>query len=116
MSHVMRATSLKINSMPNANESRNSKKRSVSNSVTFGNVTISGEKPSKAMIKKHVAASAEGLQRLSERLTKPGVSIRAKRDVPMFWASDDEAGVYFRKLNEVVVAGTFVDGEFRVKD
>jgi hypothetical protein len=84
--------------------------------VKFGNVTISGAKPAKAVVSANVAFSSQALERVLKAIIKPGVALREKSGVPQFWASEDRAGVYVRKLNGKTDVGTLVDGVFRVID
>ena len=84
--------------------------------VKFGSVEIIGDKPSAAAIKHNVERSTEALERIAKKLVRPGVIIRAKKNVPRFWADENEPGVYIRKLNGRTQRGRLVDGSFRAID
>ena len=84
--------------------------------VKFGSVTISGVKPSAAMVKTNVERSSAALERVVRKIGRPGVVIRAKKDVPQFSVAEGEAGVFVRKLNGRVDRGRLVDGIFKVLD
>ena len=84
--------------------------------VKFGNVTVTGKKPSAAAVKINVERSTEALERISVRLSRPGVTIRPKKDVPQFSVAEDEPGVFIRRLNDRIQRGRLVDGAFKVID
>lgn len=84
--------------------------------VKFGSVTISGTKPSAAVVKTNVERSTKALERVTRTLAKPGVVIRAKKDVPQFSVAEGETGIFVRKLNGRTERGRLVDGTFRVLD
>jgi len=84
--------------------------------VKFGSVTISGSKPSALAVNKNVERSTAALERIVRRLEKPGVDIRAKKDVPQFSVADGERGVFIRRLNGRVNRGRMVNGAFEVID
>jgi len=80
--------------------------------VKFGSVTISGNKPSAGLVKKNVERSTAALERVVKRLERPGVDIRAKKDVPQFSVADGESGVFIRRLNGRINRGRLVNGAF----
>jgi hypothetical protein len=84
--------------------------------VKFGSVTISGAKPAAAKVDANVAFSTAALERVTKTLSKPGVVLRPKKDVPLFSASEGERGVFIRRLNGRVERGHMVDGAFQVID
>lgn len=84
--------------------------------VKFGSVTISGSKPSAGLVKINVERSSAALERVVKRLERPGVDIRAKKDVPQFSVADGETGVFIRRLNGRVNRGRVVNGAFEVID
>ncbi len=94
------------------------RKRAVSgvSKVKFGSVTISGAKPSAAAVKTNVERSSAALERVAKKISRPGVVIRAKKDVPQFSAAEGETGVFVRKLNGRIDRGRLVDGTFKVLD
>lgn len=89
----------------------NSRKTSV---VKFGNVTVKGDTPPDAVVKSNVLRSSEVLERVGVSLAKPGVTLRDKKDVPRYWASEDEPGVFVRRLNKQTQRGRLVGGKFEV--
>lgn len=84
--------------------------------VKFGSVTISGDKPSAGLIKKNVERSTAALERVVKRLGRPGVDIRAKKDVPQFSVAEGETGVFIRRLNGQINRGRLINGAFEVID
>jgi len=84
--------------------------------IKFGSVTISGSKPSAGSIKKNVERSTAALERVVKRLERPGVDIRAKKDVPQFSVAEGESGVFVRRLNGRINRGRLVNGAFEVID
>lgn len=84
--------------------------------VKFGSVTISGSKPSASLIKQNVERSTAALERVVKRLERPGVDIRAKKDVPQFSVAEGERGVFVRRLNGQINRGRLVNGAFEVID
>jgi hypothetical protein len=83
--------------------------------IKFGSVTISGAKPSAAAVKANVERSAKALERVTKSLLKPGVVIRAKKNVPQYAVAEGETGVFVRRLNGRTEHGRLVNGKFRVK-
>jgi translation initiation factor 2 gamma subunit (eIF-2gamma) len=84
--------------------------------VKFGNVTVTGEKPSAAAVKINVERSTEALERIIPRLSRPGITIRPRKDVPQFSVAEGEPGVFIRRLNGRIQRGRLVDGSFQVID
>jgi hypothetical protein len=84
--------------------------------VKFGSVTVSGAKPSAAAVKSNVERSTQALERVTKKLVKPGIIIRAKKGVPQFSVAEGETGVFVRKLNGRIERGRLVGGVFRVLD
>jgi hypothetical protein len=83
--------------------------------VKFGSVTISGTKPAAATVATNVKRSTDALERVTKTLSKPGVVIRPKKDVPQF-SAEGERGVFIRRLNGRVERGRMLDGTFQVID
>jgi hypothetical protein len=86
--------------------------------VTFGDVTITMQRPSDEEIQRNVEASTEALRRALPAFLKPGIRIYPKKDVPLFWADEDNPteGV-IRKLNGKTERGVVdEDGNFRAID
>lgn len=84
--------------------------------VKFGNVVVSGEKPSPERVKDNVQRSTHALERVAGRIIKPGVSLRPKKSVPYFSADEHEPGVVVRRLGDQVERGRLVNGQFKVFD
>ncbi len=84
--------------------------------VKFGNVTISGAKPSAAAMKGNVDRSTEALARVARIFSKPGVDIRAKKNVPLYSVAEGETEVFIRRLNGITERGRVIDSVFRVID
>lgn len=84
--------------------------------VKFGQVIITGSKPSRDLVKVNIERSTKALERVKRKLTTPGITIRAKKDVPLFSVAEGETDVFVRRLNGRVERGRVVDGTFKVID
>ena len=82
----------------------------------FGDVTISGPRPSAAVVKFNVKRSTEALERVTRTLTKPGVALPAKKDVPLFSVAEGETDIFIRTLNGSTERGRLINGVFKVID
>lgn len=78
----------------------------------LGNVSVSGKKPSAALVKTNVAASTAALERVGKKLTKPGVRLSQKKGVPRYSADENNPGVIIRKLDGQVTTGRLQNGQF----
>jgi hypothetical protein len=95
---------------------RSGDKGGVWETVKFGDVTITAQRPSEAEIQRNVEAGWAGLARALPRLARPGVRIYAKKDVPLYWCDDDDPNIFIRKLNGKIQRGVFADGQFKATD
>ncbi|MEG3162420.1 hypothetical protein U1763_18110 [Sphingomonas sp. LB2R24] len=84
--------------------------------IKFGDVTVTAPAPSATMVKHNVKRSTEALERLAKRLGKPGVSIRARKNVPLFSLDSDNPDVMIRTMNGRTERGRMVDGAFHAID
>jgi hypothetical protein len=84
--------------------------------VRFGDVTITAQRPSDADIERNVEAGGAGLARALPRLARAGVRIYPKKDVPLYWCDADDPTVFIRKLNGRTQRGVFEDGQFKATD
>lgn len=80
--------------------------------VKFGSVTITAPAPPRASVKRNVELSTQALTRVMKRLGKPGVKLRPKRGVPLYYLDGDDPDVVIRKLNGREQRGTIEGGEF----
>lgn len=71
-------------------------------------------KPTAAEVKYNVAKGSSALDRLKNRLIRPGVRVYAKKDVPLYFADADQPGIYIRKLNGKLERGILENGAFKV--
>src|SRR5690242_12799192 len=71
----------------------------------FGSVVVTGSKPSATSVRENVKRSSLALERVTKKLVKPGVFIRAKSSVPQYSADEDEPGVFIRRLGKSVQRG-----------
>ena len=78
----------------------------------LGNVTVSGQKPSAEVVKTNVSRSTQALERVGKKLTKPGVYLPEKKDVPRYSADENNPGVFIRRLNGTVTTGKLQNGQF----
>lgn len=84
--------------------------------VKVGGVIVSGEKASPAQVKQHVARSTDMLERLSQKIARPGVQLKARRGVPLFSADPERPDRFVRKLNGKTERGVLENGVFKVVD
>jgi hypothetical protein len=86
--------------------------------VTFGDVTITTQRPSDEEIQRNAEASTAALRRALPAFLKPGIRIYPKKDVPLFWADEDNpAEGVIRKLNGKIERGVVdEDGNFKAID
>jgi hypothetical protein len=97
--------------------SRREDKGGVWETVRFGDVAITAQRPSDADIQRNVEESRKALKRALPRLLRPGVRIYPKKDIPLYWADPDspDDGL-IRKLNGKIERGVFEDGTFKAID
>lgn len=81
--------------------------------VKFGDVTITAPAPTRSVVAAHVAVSTAALSRAVERLAKPGISLRAKKGVPLFSLDSEDPDVVIRTLDGKTERGHLVDGVFQ---
>lgn len=84
--------------------------------VKFGSVVVTGPRPSKESVAANVARSTEALERLAKRIVKPGIRLRPKKDVPLYWVDERDPDLLVRQLNGERTRGRLVDGFFQVVD
>ena len=82
--------------------------------VKVGEVTVMVHKPTAAEVKYNVAKGSSALDRLKNRLIRPGVRVYAKKDVPLYFADAEQPGIYIRKLNGKLERGILENGAFKV--
>lgn len=82
--------------------------------VTFGNVTIAGVRPSAEIVRENVERSTTALQRVTRKLTTPGVTLSKKKGVPRFSVDEDDPSIFIRVLNGKTDRGRIVNGEFEI--
>lgn len=84
--------------------------------VKFGQVTVQGPRPPRAIVAENVRRGSESLRRAVVAVTRPGISLRPKKGVPQFFVNADEPGIYRRLLDGRDERGHLVDGNFVVID
>jgi hypothetical protein len=86
--------------------------------VTFGDVTVTGPRPSDEEVQRNVEASTAALKRALPFFLRPGIRIYPKKDVPLFWADENNPkDGFIRKLNGKIERGVVdEDGNFKVTD
>lgn len=82
--------------------------------VKFGNVTVTGDKPSLESVQESIAKSQNALKGLMTALAKPGIRLPEKKNVPQFWVDETDTSVLIRRLNRKTERGRFVEGQFEV--
>ncbi|CAN7676744.1 hypothetical protein LJR098_002148 [Rhizobium sp. LjRoot98] len=80
--------------------------------VTFGDVTVAGNRPSAESIQANVERSTDALARIGKKLVKPGVKLSKKKGIPRFSVDEDDPTIFVRVLDGHVDRGRMVDGEF----
>jgi hypothetical protein len=83
----------------------------------FGNVTVTGPAPSEEQMARGVregTRALDGLVRAFEKL--PGITLPRQKDVPLFWADDDDPDIIIRELNGKIDRGRLVDGKYKAFD
>jgi hypothetical protein len=91
-------------------------RKSKSRKVRFGDVTVTAPAPSTALVQHNIKLSTQALERVAKRLAKPGVTLRAKKDVPLYSLDSDNPDVMIRKLNGKIERGAIVNGVFQAVD
>lgn len=86
-----------------------------SNNVKFGDVVVSGKKPSRKLVVQNVERSTEALERAGKKFVSPGVRLRFRTGVPSYYADENEPGVFFRVLNGETQRGRLVNGKFQAQ-
>jgi len=88
-------------------------KTASSEKVRFGSIVVHVFRPGKTEIKSNVESSTEALMRSKAKLTKSDVTIRAKKDVPLYHVDENDAQQVIRKLNGKIERGVFENGVFK---
>ena len=79
----------------------------------LGNVTVSAQKPSAALVKDNVKRSSQALERAAARIVRGGIAIPPRKNVPLYSVDEDNPKIVIRKLNGQVSRGQLVDGKFQ---
>lgn len=78
----------------------------------LGNVTVSDKRPSADVLSSNVAASTAALERVGNKLIKPGVHLPQKKGVPRYSADENNPGVFIRRLDGKITTGKLQNGQF----
>ncbi len=81
--------------------------------VTFGSVTVRAVVPEKAEVARNVATGQHALERVRQKIIKPGVRVVSRRNVPFYHVDPDQPDQVIRKLDGKIERGRFVNGEFQ---
>lgn len=79
----------------------------------LGNVTVSAQKPSAALVKDNVKRSSQALERAAARIVRGGVAIPQRKGVPLYSLDENNPKIVIRKLNGQISRGHLVDGKFQ---
>ncbi|WP_257541846.1 hypothetical protein [Sphingobium sp. CFD-1] len=79
----------------------------------LGNVTVSAQKPSAALVKDNVKRSSQALERAAARIVRGGVAIPQRKGVPLYSLDENNPKIVIRKLNGQISRGQLVDGKFQ---
>lgn len=80
--------------------------------VTFGKVTVTSAKPQAEVVARNVAAGQSALKRAVDKISRPGISLRASKGVPLYYVEDTQPEVIVRELNGRKEYGVFRNGKF----
>jgi hypothetical protein len=84
--------------------------------VKFGDVVVTARLPTKDQVRHNVALSTEALQRIKSKISRPGVRIHEKKNVPLFFADPEHPGMFIRKLNGKRDKGVLENGLFKITE
>jgi hypothetical protein len=90
------------------------KRSGAMHTVRFGDVEVTGPMPTEEEVRRNVELGSEGLRRALKKLLTPGIRLRARKDVPLFWVDPDNAALFIRELNGRRDKGVLENGEFKV--
>ena len=83
--------------------------------VTFGNVTVTGPELTLEQRARNAAESTAALSRLKPHLVVPGVRIKRKPGVPVFYANKHRPGTVIREIDDREDVGLLQkDGTFKL--
>jgi DNA-binding XRE family transcriptional regulator len=68
----------------------------------------------KVSTKRNIKAGQDALARAMWKMTKPGVVIKRKKDVPLYYADPNRKGIIIRELNGKRELGIFKKGKFKI--
>jgi hypothetical protein len=85
--------------------------------VKFGDVTVIGPELTPEQRARNAAESTAAFARLKEHLVVPGVRIKRKAGVPLFYANKNRSGTVIRELDGRKDVGILLeDGSFQLLD
>jgi len=82
-------------------------------SVKFGTVTIAATQFNNHIVMRNVEEGQLALARAAKKLARPGVSIRAAKDVPLYSVDEKHPNRLVRKLNGKKERGVLENGHFK---
>lgn len=80
--------------------------------VKFGSVTLSASEPDEELVRRNIEQGQAAFARMARKLVRPGVSLKTRKNVPLFRADDDDPRWIIRSLNGKVERGKFEKGVF----
>lgn len=84
--------------------------------VKVGGIYVTGDKASADQVKQAVSKSTDMLRRLGQKINRPGVQLKAARNIPLFSADPEHPDRFLRKLNGKIERGVLENGAFKVVD
>lgn len=81
--------------------------------ITYGSVSMKATRAAEAALVENIVRGQMALKKVRKKVVKPGVAMRARKDVPLFFADPSDPKRVIRELNGKRERGTFEDGEFR---
>jgi len=84
--------------------------------LRFGSVTMTADALTANEVDRNIERSREALAGGLAGFLRPGISIHARRGVPLFHADPENAARLIRTLDGVVERGAIENGEFKLTE
>jgi hypothetical protein len=84
--------------------------------VKFGSVVVTGVRQDPKVLAHNIKSGQAALKRVAKTLITPGVSIRAGKGVPLYYASEEGPDVLLRDIDGKRERVKLRDGQFIVVD
>ena len=87
-------------------------KKGRASTLTFGSVQAKTCRANPSVVEANIASGQAALKRAKTAFTKTGVSLRHRKDVPVFSADPHDPTILIRRLDGREERGRFVNGAF----